>query len=69
MGASSDPTTDAVEALWQHMHQEPADEFVGSERHHPLSLLTFEAAFFHLKVTPWSSSATRLRLEMATLWV
>jgi hypothetical protein len=34
--------TDAVEALWQHMHQEAADELVGIERHQPASLPTFE---------------------------
>src|SRR5262249_5771520 len=35
--------TDAVEAPGQHMHQEAADELVDIERHHPVSLLTFEA--------------------------
>ena len=33
---------DAVEALWQHVHQEPADELVGSERHRLVSLGTLE---------------------------
>jgi hypothetical protein len=33
----------AVEALWQQMHQEAADELVRIEHHHPVSLPTFEA--------------------------
>src|SRR6516225_2329732 len=35
--------TDAVKALWQHVHQEAADELVGIERHHPVSLPPVEA--------------------------
>ena len=44
--------TDAVEALWQHMHQKAADELVGIERHHPVSLATFEAV-----ILPFESDA------------
>ncbi len=36
--------TDTVKALWQHMHREAADELVSIERHHPVSLLTFETS-------------------------
>jgi hypothetical protein len=36
--AVSRPLTDAVGALWHHMHQEAADERVGVERHHPVSV-------------------------------
>src|SRR5260370_30509274 len=40
--------TDAVEALRQHMHQEAADELVGIERHHAVSLGTFDAGILPL---------------------
>src|SRR5215470_7731295 len=41
--------TDAVEAKWQHMHQEATDELVGIERHHPVPLPTFEAIILPLE--------------------
>src|SRR5882672_4740935 len=41
--------TDAVKARWQDMHQEAADELVGIERHHPVSLPTFEAVILPLE--------------------
>jgi hypothetical protein len=53
---------DAVEALWQNMHQEAADELVGIERHLLVSLGAFDA-------TPLSSIEIRRRLEIATRWV
>src|SRR5215467_5572127 len=34
---------DAVKALRQHVHQEAADELMGIERHHLVSLGTFDA--------------------------
>ena len=44
-GLAREPTviTDAVEALRQDMHQEPADELVGIEHHQLVSLGTFDA--------------------------
>jgi hypothetical protein len=36
---------DAVEACGQHVDQEAADERVGGERHHFVSLAAFEAKF------------------------
>src|SRR5467141_32106 len=41
--------TDAVKARWQDMHQEAADELVGIERHHSVSLPTFEAVILPLE--------------------
>src|SRR5258708_815604 len=41
--------SDGVEALRQHMHQEAADELVGIERHHAVSLGTFDAVILPLE--------------------
>jgi len=41
--------TDAMEARWQDMHQEAADELVGIERHLGVSLPTFEAVILPLE--------------------
>src|SRR5712664_722700 len=41
--------TDAVKARWQDMHQEAADELVGIERHHSVSLPPFEAVVLPLE--------------------
>ncbi len=41
--------TDAMEALRQHMDQEAADELVGTECHHPVSLGTIEAVVLPLE--------------------
>src|SRR5262249_52502705 len=41
--------TGAVGGGGQHMHQEAADELVGIERHHPVSLPTFEAIILPLE--------------------
>ena len=41
--------TDAMEALRQHVHQEAADELVGIERHHCVSLGTIEAVILPLE--------------------
>ena len=40
---------DAVEALRQHVHQEAADELVGIERHHLVSLRPFDAVILPLE--------------------
>ena len=49
--------TDAMEALWQDVHQEATDELVGIERHQPVSLLTIEAVILPLEgdALIWSS--------------
>jgi hypothetical protein len=54
--------TDAVEALWQHMHQEAADELVSIERHHPVSLPTFEAV-----ILPFEGDALVIECDQATV--
>src|SRR5215468_1466374 len=41
--------TDAMEALWQHVHQEAADELVGIECHYLVSLPTFAAVILPLE--------------------
>jgi hypothetical protein len=41
--------TDAVKALRQDVHQEAADELVGIERHHAVSLGTIEAVILPLE--------------------
>jgi hypothetical protein len=44
------------------MHQEAADELVGIERHHPVSLLTFEAI-----VLPLEGNALVIERDQATV--
>ena len=41
--------TDAMEALWQDMHQEAAGELVRIEGHHSISLVTFDAIVLPLE--------------------
>jgi hypothetical protein len=58
---------DAVEARWQDMHQEAADELARVERHHPVvSLGAVKAIILPLELP---STEIRRRLEMATRWV
>ena len=41
--------TDAMEALWQDVHQEATDELGGIERHHGVSFAPFEAVILPLE--------------------
>ncbi len=54
--------TDAVEALWQHVHQEAADELVGIERHHPVSLPSFETV-----ILPFEGDALVIERDQAAV--
>src|SRR3974377_1286074 len=54
--------TDSVEALCQQMHQEAADELVGIERHHPVSLPTFEAV-----ILPFEGDALVIERDQAVV--
>jgi len=40
---------DAVESVWQHMDQETADELVGCERHHLVSIAAFDPVVLPLE--------------------
>src|SRR5467141_3353522 len=50
------------QALRQHMHQEAADELVGIERHHPVSLPTFEAV-----ILPFEGDALVIERDQAAV--
>src|SRR6266849_6136792 len=54
--------TDAVKARWQDMHQEAADELVGIERHHPVSLPAFEAV-----ILPFEGDALVIERDQAAV--
>src|SRR5215475_3368766 len=54
--------TDTVEALGQHMHQEATDELVGVERHHAVSLPTFEAI-----ILPFEGDALVIERDQAAV--
>jgi hypothetical protein len=44
------------------MHEEPADELVSIERHHPVSLLTFEAV-----ILPFEGDSVVIELDQAAV--
>jgi len=54
--------TDAVKALWQHVHQEAADELVDIEGHHPVSVPTFAAV-----ILPFEGDAVAIERDQAAV--
>src|SRR5215471_14208921 len=59
---------DAVEALGQHVHEEPANELARLQRHGSVAVRAFEAVVLVFERDAASTQIKRL-LEMATRWV
>jgi len=58
-----------VEAAWQDVEQEAADELVGAERHDALALGTVAAIVFVSEGDTLLVEVGQPSVEMATLWV
>ena len=61
--------TDAMKAGGQHVQQEAAHELLGRQAHRFVARVSVFAKSFQRNVTPRSSKARSLELEVATRWV
>jgi hypothetical protein len=61
--------TDAVEAFWQHMQQEPSDELVRVQRHSLISSWPLDPVILLLEGDAGRGGRDQAAIGMATRWV